>query len=313
MMVWIISSSVTLKWPAQGINHEVLDDASQDAVAMTFQNGALDAATEFTRVPSGRMPCRSGFGLSPLYFRLGSLNAFQFGPQPYTLCSPIMLYRSKGQPMGSIFLWQAAQLTLFPVFLQLVSQADPLFGGIVERGYVGGGGRRRQVEYFLHDPLPTVDGVGNHAVRGDGEGGGLGEQSAAGMLLLEADLSETIPVHPGDFIVLRARRSLMSAKSLSMKFSRLRLSLSNSAKKWAGSARMDSRRPVRTTQRVSSIIRSSSFCRPSHCSMKPWWKADARLSRSMRRTCFSRIFGCERLPLAASESKSSSGMVLQRK
>ena len=94
-------------------------------------------------------------------------------------------------------------IDVFPVFLQLVSQADPLFGGIVERGDVGGGGRRRQVEYFLHDPLPTVDGVGNHAVRGDGEGGGLGEQSAAGMLLLEADLSETIPVHPGDFIVLR--------------------------------------------------------------------------------------------------------------
>ena len=45
--------------------------------------------------------------------------------------------------------------------------------------------------------------------------------------------------------------------------------------------------------------------------MKPWWKADARLSRSMRRTCYSRIFGCERLPLAASESKSSSGMVLK--
>ena len=33
-----------VQWPAQGINHEVLDDASQDVVTMTFQNGALDAA-----------------------------------------------------------------------------------------------------------------------------------------------------------------------------------------------------------------------------------------------------------------------------
>ena len=33
-----------VQWPAQGINHEVLDDAAQDVVAMTFQNGALDVA-----------------------------------------------------------------------------------------------------------------------------------------------------------------------------------------------------------------------------------------------------------------------------
>ena len=91
-----------------------------------------------------------------------------------------MLYRSKGQPMGSIFLWHAA-IGVFGVSSIGLGAATRSLGASSSR--VRWRGRAAVAgQYFLHDPLPTVDGVGNHAVRGDGEEA-AGEQSAAGMLL----------------------------------------------------------------------------------------------------------------------------------